>query len=423
MSVWSFSPQHPEGALKSRNIKNSSLHKSVPWEHLPHGPLSFEITARTTHREPSETDHEVKQEYLRERLRLLEPGEHDVYINCVARNLKRELRICRDVYRDYLRTVNNRSITAKARVALDFGVAPMASSRLREEIIVYVRAVGVSDLVFAILFWRLADLLLMNAFSIPDWLEIGKVVRILVPNNCFQELKEVTSREIARLASGPFGSPAQPFERLYVSEHWDRFERIPNAIWDHRNSLLAYQLWRLWDFVFREICDQHAAIDCEEHSNIALALIALNPFERLAGRLFYEASEADGKHVPDDVFIRMGQQLDAEHISLADTLDGKGKMILQHLRRKGKSISTWAIALADKSHREFLPENAKTRVEATTLRQFGTLSRCAKRTFYQAKDAYHQALERVYEQRVPASICKNTFGSRVASGQWENRRL
>jgi hypothetical protein len=407
--------------MRSRNTKNSSLHKLVPWNHLPHDALSLEITTRISHRESSEADHEVKQRYLREGLRLLTLGEHDTYINCVAADLKRELRICREVYREYLRTLNNRSITAKARVALDFAVAPMASRRLREEMIVYVRSVGVSDLMFAILFWRLADVLLMDAPFIPDCLEIGEVVRVLIPNGCFQELKEVTSREIARLASGPFGSPAQPFERLDVSEQWDRFERIPNPIWDHRNSLLGYQLWRLWDFVLREICDQHAAIDCEEHSNIALALIALNPFERLAGRMFYEASETDGTHVPDYVFIRMGQQLDGENISLADNLDARGRAILKHLSRKGEPIQTWATALADKSDREFLPENAKTRVEATTLRQFGSLSRSAKRAFYQAKDAYHQALERVYEQRVPTSIRKNPFGSRVASGRGGGR--
>ena len=66
-------------------------------------------------------------------------------------------------------------------------------------------------------------------------------------------------------------------------------------------------------------------------------------------------------------------------------------------------------ALADKSEHEFLPEKTATRDEATTLKQFGTLSRCAKRAFYQAKDAYQQALERVYEQRVPAPIKKNPF--------------
>ena len=35
----------------------------------------------------------------------------------------------------------------------------------------------------------------------------------------------------------------------------------------------------------------------------AIALIKLNPFERLAGRTFYEASETDLTRVPDDIFI------------------------------------------------------------------------------------------------------------------------
>lgn len=71
----------------------------------------------------------------------------------------------------------------------------------------------------------------------------------------------------------------------------------------------------------------------------------------------------------------------------------------------------------DKNEREFLPEKTKTRDEATKLKQFGTLSRCAKRAFYQAKDAYHLALERVYEQRVPGSIKMNPFESKLASSQ------
>jgi hypothetical protein len=354
----------------------------------------------------------VKQKYFLERLRLLKLKEHDAYINRVAADLKRELRICRDVYRGYLLTLNDKSVTAKARVALDFAVAPMASRRLREEIIVYVRHVGIDDLMFAVLFYRLADRLLMHPNFTPGWLRLERVISGLIPDTCFQELKEATSREIRSLATGPFGDPAQPFKRLAIGLQGRGAEWRPNTIWDRRNMFLGYELWRLWDFVFREICDHHAAIDCEEHSNVALALIALNPFERLAGRMFYEASETDVKRVPDDVFVGMGRQLDREQISLADNLDARGREILGHLGRQGKPITTWEIALGDKSEHEFLPEKTATREEATMLKQFGTLSRCAKRSFYQAKDAYQQALERVYEQRVPAPIKNNPFGSK-----------
>ena len=117
--------------------------------------------------------------------------------------------------------------------------------------------------------------------------------------------------------------------------------------------------------------------------------------------------------LPDDVFISMGRELDGKHISLADNLDAKGREILKHLARQGKSITSWEIALVDKSERSFLPERAVTRDEATTLKQFGTLSRSAKRAFYRAKDAYQQALERIYEQRILAPIKKNPFESRL----------
>ena len=412
VNVWGFwPPPHLERALKLANTKRSSS-GAVRWEHLPHDALALEISSRISHREAFNTDLEGVQKYLLEGLKRLVREEHDEYINCVSADLRRDLRICRDVYRDYLKGINNKSFTAKARVALDFAIAPMASRRLREEVIVYVRGVGVDDLMFAVLFCRLADRVLMDPNFVPEWLELRNVVRGLVPDTVFQELKGATSREISSLAAGPFGEPAQPFERL-VGLEGRECEWLPNAIWDYRNLLLGYQLWRLWHFVFHEICDQHAAIDCEEQSNVALALITLNPFERLAGRMFYEASETDVTRVPDDVFISMGRELDGKHISLADNLDAKGREILKHLGRQGKSITSWEIALADKSARSFLPERAKTRNEATTLKQFGTLSRCAKRAFYQAKDAYQQALKTVYERRIPAPIKKNPFKSRL----------
>ena len=122
------------------------------------------------HRESFEADAEVNREHFSGRLKLLNSKDHQHYINQVAIDLKRELRICRDVYRENLRTVNNKSITTKARVALDFAVAPMASRRLREETIVYVRHVGVSDLMFAVLFYRLAERLVTHPNFVPEWL-------------------------------------------------------------------------------------------------------------------------------------------------------------------------------------------------------------------------------------------------------------
>jgi hypothetical protein len=76
-------------------------------------------------------------------------------------------------------------------------------------------------------------------------------------------------------------------------------------------------------------------------------------------------------------------------------------------------MPSWEIALSDKHERAFLSDQTTTRAEATTLRQFGTLSRCAKRAFYRAKDAYRQALDKVYEQRVQAVIKKNPFESAI----------
>ena len=132
----------------------------------------------------------MKQKYFRERLKLLELEEHDAYINHVAADLKRELRICRDVYRDYLLTVNKKSITAKASAALDLAVPQMASRRLREEIIVYVRHVGVDDLMFAALYCRVMDRLVRYPNFDPEWLGIKRIISGLVPDSVFQDLSK-----------------------------------------------------------------------------------------------------------------------------------------------------------------------------------------------------------------------------------------
>ena len=393
---------HPERALRLPKTKRSSVPKLVHWDHLPHEALSLEIVSRISQREPSEANHQVKLEYLRDRLRTLDREKHDEYLNRIAAELKRELRTCRDVYREHLKTINKRSVTAKARLALDFAVAPMASRRLREETIIYVRHVGVNDLMFATLFFRLAGRLIMHPNFTPEWLEIEKIIDSVIPDTCFQELKEATSRELGSLAEGPFGNPVEPFERLVLLPQW-RVGRTPNAIWDRRNLMVAYELHRLWDFVFREICDQHAAIDCEEQSNVARALITLTAFERLAGRMFYEEIERYLTRVPDDIFIRMGRELDKQRIPLAENLDARGREILKYLGRQGKPITGWQDALADNSEYEFLPREATTREEATTLKQFGKLSRCTKRAFYRAKDAYSKHSKRytnsVYQLR------------------------
>jgi hypothetical protein len=52
--------------------------------------------------------------------------------------------------------------------------------------------------------------------------------------------------------------------------------------------------------------------------------------------------------LPDDVFISTGRELDGKQISLADNLDAKGREILKHLERRGKSITSWEIALAER---------------------------------------------------------------------------
>jgi len=179
-------PGHAKRRLRSLDTKNSlSKANIMRWNHLPHEALSLEIDARIVRREPLEADAEVTREHLKERLRLLEPRDHDSYVNRVAADLKRELRICRDVYREHLQSMNNKSITTKARVALDFAVAPMASRRLREEVVTYVSEVGVSEVMFGTLFFRLANRLLAHPNFVPEWMTFESVTLSLIPDTCF----------------------------------------------------------------------------------------------------------------------------------------------------------------------------------------------------------------------------------------------
>lgn len=260
---------------------------------------------------------------------------------------------------------------------------------------------------FAALFYRIFGRLTRHPNFDPHWIAMPKVVQFLIPDTCFQELKDAKSRQLSFVAQGPFGDPAEPFQVVYMNR--GEVGLKPNTIWDFRNQLIGCELWRLWDFVFREICDQHAAIDCEEKSNVALALIALSPFDRLAGRMFYEASESYITRVPNEFFMKMGRQLDEQRIGLFENLDTGGREIVRHLGRQGKPINSWEGALADRRELKFLPPNPKSRTEATTLKEFGTLSGCAKRAFYRAKDSYSDVLEMIYEQRVPASMRSNPF--------------
>lgn len=393
------------------NARRQSGNDRVHWDHLPHDALSLEIASRVSRRDASDAEREVRKDFLRGRINSPKLEVHDGYINLISAELKRELRICRDVYAEFFKALNKKSPTAKARVALDYAVVPLAARRLRQEVLTYISCSGMSDFMFAALYYRLFGHLALHPNFNPDWITATKVVEFLIPDICFRGLKDATPRQLSFIAQGPFGDPVEPFQVLYISGR--EVGHKPNTIWDHRNELVGCELWRLWDSVFREICDQHAAIDCEEKSNVALALIGLSPFERLAGRMFFEASERSNTQVPNEFFLAMGRQLDEQKIGLLENLDPSGREIVRNLARHGKPIGTWERALADTTEYKFLPTIAKTRVEATTLKNFGKLSRSAKRAFYRAKDAYVDALERIYEQRVPASMRGHPFRFKV----------
>src|ERR1700687_3930389 len=88
----------------------------VRWSDLPHERLSSKIAQAVAYRLPQEAHYEIQLRELAARLPELQEEDHREYVRLVSAEINRELRICRDTYRRYLATLNNKSRTAKWEV-------------------------------------------------------------------------------------------------------------------------------------------------------------------------------------------------------------------------------------------------------------------------------------------------------------------
>jgi hypothetical protein len=368
----------------------SSNRRSIPWSELPHLRLCSEVAQRVAYRAPLEANNELRLQELSTRLPQLRLEEHQEYSRLISAEVIRELRICRDVYREYLATLNNKSRKAKWGVALDFAVAPRASRRLCQEICAYLHSTQVDPFTVEVLFAYCGRLAMTeNGPMMLKERSIEEIIGARIPDDSFQGLKKQFEKD-SFPAGGPFSRPqfSCGFSLgLHGGEILEMFQR--SQVW-------ISSAGAMWDNVLREIIAQQVQIDLEEQSDALAGLDTLSSFERYAGVLYFEARD----HyitIPDEEWTKIGEKIDQLKIPLKDNLGRAGRDVLRKLAKHGTVVTKWSVALVSKSDFGVLPTKE---VSEGRVKFLGNLSRHAKRAFYRADEVYRQVLERVYERRI-----------------------
>jgi hypothetical protein len=360
---------------------------------LPHERLSSEIAQAVAYRLPQEAHHELQLRELTAKLPELREEDHREYVRLMSAEVNRELRICRDTYRRYLATLNNKSRAAKWEVALNFAVAPRASERLRREICTYLRDTKVEPRIVGFFLADNAGVLVRfgeQEVKTPEELSIEEIICSCVPCCAFQNLKQRFKRE-SFMVGGVFATPY--VLRCAMST---RVKGNDISVLYDANEIWISQAGRMWDNVLHEIVAQQVQIDLEERSDAMAAVGVLSRFDRTAGPLYAEANERY-RTIPDGVWADMGAKIDRAGISLKETLEPQGKKVLRDLAKQKILITTWEESLA--CHSDFDVLESKI-FDRGNVRYRGMLSRHAKRAFYRARDKYRNVLEHVYENRL-----------------------
>jgi hypothetical protein len=369
---------------------------AVRWSDLPHERLSSEIARTVAYRLPQEAHYDLRIRELSERLPELHEEDHREYVRLISAEINRDLRICRDTYRTYLATLNNKSRTEKGRVALNFAVAPRASQILRREICAYLRATKLEPWIVEIfLAHNVGVLVPLGNMEVqtPREPSIEEFIRSCVPNSEFQNLKKRFKRE-SFIVGGRFAKPHVLRCAISYGVNGDDLPML-YELYD-ANEIWISQAGRMWDNVLHEIVAQEVQIDLEERSDAMAAVEVLSLFDRCAGPLYAEAGERYTT-IPDVVWADMGAKIDRAGTSLEETLEPEGKKVLRDLARQKIFISTWEEALVCDS--DFGVLESKIIVRGN-VKYRGMLSRHAKRAFYRARDKYRKVLEHVYEKRI-----------------------
>src|SRR5438874_904514 len=113
--------------MKSTSISQSNGSAARWKEDLPHLRLQTEIRLAVLKRTPEEASVEAKLRKLEDDLPKLDGEDHQSYAALAIGEMKRELRLWRDCYWDYLDSFNRASRTIKRRIGVELAVAPAAA--------------------------------------------------------------------------------------------------------------------------------------------------------------------------------------------------------------------------------------------------------------------------------------------------------
>jgi hypothetical protein len=365
----------------------------VHWGDLPHVRLSTDIAQSVAFRAPHEAHYELQLQTLATRLPELCQDDHLEYARLISAEINRELRICRDVYRGYLASLNNKSHTAKWGIALDLAVGPTASQILRREICAYLRKTKIEPWIVKIfLAHNMQGVVPLGhgAVQTPGEPSLEEVIRLGVPDDAFQYLKRRFKRE-SFIVGGPFAKT----HTLSCALSYRVSFKDPSMLYE-ANEIWISQAGCMWDNVLHEIIAQQVQIDLEERADAMAVVEVLSPFDRTAGPLYAEAIERYTT-IPGEIWANLGGKIDRAGILLEDALEPEGKSVLRDLARQKIFISTWEEALVCDSDFGVLESKIVVR---GTVKYRGMLSRHAKRAVYRARDKYRKVLEDVYEKRV-----------------------
>jgi hypothetical protein len=391
--------------VRSRIGQKQEKH-AVRWETLPHARLALEIAQAVAYRAPQEAHYEIRLEELTRKLPDFCNEDHCEYTRLVSAEINRELRICRDVYRQFLSTLNNKSRTVKWDVALDFAVAPRASLALRREIFAYLSNSKVDPLTAeTFLAFNVPIVIPLRNGEVPPsekQSSLEGLVSSCVSNEAFQELRRRFKRE-SFIVGGPFALPHVLRRAMSYGIN------LPDIAPIHEAS----EIWisgagRMWDSVLREVIAHKVQIELEECSDAMAAVEVLPRFDCIAGPLYAETSERYTT-IPDDVWANIGAKIDRAEVSLEDTLESEGKRALRDLAQRGIVITSWQEALICRSDFGVLESKVVVR---GAVKYRGMLNRHAKRSVYRARDRYQKVLDHIYEDRIPPATSLPSFRSK-----------
>jgi hypothetical protein len=322
------------------------------------------------------SDFETELHGLENDLPKMDSGDHRDYVTLAIGEMKRELRIWRDHYWDYLDNLNRASRATKRRIGLDLAVAPVAAIRLARRGSGYLAHSHVDPIVFKLIFvpQKLVYVALDDKKCVaPPEMNIADMMTRLVPQTSFRK----SGHEQGFIAGGPFALPPVPQQESMVLHEL-------NQVW-------ISSLCRMWDEVLCEMMTQYFLVDQEKRAYVLRAEERLPQFQWVAGSLYLRYLQIYGASLPEHAWTQLAEILDQRAFQLEDNLEPQGKEALKDaVARCGHDINTWAQAFAYRAIGDWSVRKDPRPQDDTHL-YLGDLTRHAKKAVYRAKDAVENA--------------------------------